>query len=70
MWLNFVLFSVIFADSWVDVAYHLAVIIGVTILVPTHLVQPLELVWRSGGRLNKKDGLTTYGNSHVKDKTF
>ena len=23
----------------------------------------------SGGRLNKKDGLTGYGNSHVKDKT-
>ena len=22
-----------------------------------------------GGRLNKKDGLTSYGNSHVKDKT-
>ena len=22
-----------------------------------------------GGRLNKKDGLTTYGDSHVKDKT-
>ena len=29
-------------------------------------------VWdllRSGGRLNKKDGLTRYGDSHVKDKT-
>ena len=24
---------------------------------------------RDGGRLNKKDGLTRYGNSHVKDKT-
>ena len=23
----------------------------------------------SGGRLNKKDGLTMYGDSHVKDKT-
>ena len=23
----------------------------------------------SGGRLNKKDGLTRYGNSYVKDKT-
>ena len=22
-----------------------------------------------GGRLNKKDGLARYGNSHVKDKT-
>ena len=27
------------------------------------------LYWYSGGRLNKKDGLTRYGNSHVKDKT-
>ena len=26
-------------------------------------------IWRAGGRLNKKDGLTRYGNSHVKDKT-
>ena len=24
---------------------------------------------RPGGRLNKKDGLTKYGDSHVKDKT-
>ena len=24
---------------------------------------------QGGGRLNKKDGLTRYGNSHVKDKT-
>ena len=23
----------------------------------------------SGGRLNEKDGLTRYGDSHVKDKT-
>ena len=29
----------------------------------------LVFVWWSGGRLNKKDGLTRYGNSHVKDKT-
>ena len=28
------------------------------------------LYWKeSGGRLNKKDGLTRYGDSHVKDKT-
>ena len=26
-------------------------------------------VLQSGGRLNKKDGLTGYGDSHVKDKT-
>ena len=26
-------------------------------------------LYAPGGRLNKKDGLTRYGNSHVKDKT-
>ena len=33
--------------------------------------QPIDLVLleHSGGRLNKKDGLTGYGDSHVKDKT-
>ena len=29
----------------------------------------LHGAFESGGRLNKKDGLTRYGNSHVKDKT-
>ena len=40
------------------------------------LVQPKYLQYSpetvhqiSGGRLNKKDGLTRYGDSHVKDKT-
>ena len=28
-----------------------------------------ELTKIPGGRLNKKDGLTRYGDSHVKDKT-
>ena len=28
-----------------------------------------SLIRLSGGRLNKKDGLTRYGDSHVKDKT-
>ena len=32
---------------------------------PTHMASNVE----PGGRLNKKDGLTRYGNSHVKDKT-
>ena len=35
---------------------------------------PSRRLWRHrngnpGGRLNKKDGLTRYGDSHVKDKT-
>ena len=29
----------------------------------------LKLPKGPGGRLNKKDGLTRYGDSHVKDKT-
>ena len=29
----------------------------------------IKVYQNSGGRLNKKDGLTRYGNSHVKDKT-
>ena len=32
------------------------------------MVQAMDL-WEAGGRLNKKDGLTRYGDSHVKDKT-
>ena len=27
------------------------------------------MIGSAGGRLNKKDGLTRYGDSHVKDKT-
>ena len=29
----------------------------------------IVLEYLPGGRLNKKDGLTRYGDSHVKDKT-
>ena len=31
--------------------------------------QLTRIAWLPGGRLNKKDGLTRYGDSHVKDKT-
>ena len=31
--------------------------------------QSCEEMCVPGGRLNKKDGLTRYGDSHVKDKT-
>ena len=36
-----------------------------------HLPGILCTSWNmfSGGRLNKKDGLTRYGDSHVNDKT-
>ena len=33
------------------------------------VVVALALGYFPGGRLNKKDGLTRYGDSHVKDKT-
>ena len=32
-------------------------------------VMLLFILYPAGGRLNKKDGLTRYGDSHVKDKT-
>ena len=32
-------------------------------------MQNISILRISGGRLNKKDGLTGYGDSHVKDKT-
>ena len=35
----------------------------------TGLGWTLYVVMGPGGRLNKKDGLTRYGDSHVKDKT-
>ena len=34
-----------------------------------HQISGVNILCESGGRLNKKDGLTRYGNSHVKDKT-
>ena len=36
---------------------------------PTLLLVHNSKTHMSGGRLNKKDGLTRYGDSHVKDKT-
>ena len=36
-----------------------------TVTVISTLAQVMEQV--PGGRLNKKDGFTRYGNSHVKD---
>ena len=36
---------------------------------PTNIVEDSHEFAQTGGRLNKKDGLTRYGDSHVKDKT-
>ena len=36
----------------------------------TNMCNAIDIMISSpGGRLNKKDGLTRYGDSHVKDKT-
>ena len=37
--------------------------------VQIYIALTLKAIIGSGGRLNKKDGLTRYGDSHVKDKT-
>ena len=33
------------------------------------IIPYITVTTEPGGRLNKKDGLTRYGDSHVKDKT-
>ena len=38
-------------------------------LLITDAVYKINRTAPPGGRLNKKDGLTRYGDSHVKDKT-
>ena len=48
----------IFHDIW-DIRMMLAVI----------KMKTLVIFKDTGGRLNKKDGLTRYGDFHVKDKT-
>ena len=35
----------------------------------TEIDRVIKGFYCTGGRLNKKDGLTRYGDSHVKDKT-
>ena len=42
--------------------YYGGISIFLIYIIPTQMLKP-------GGRLNKKDVLTRYGNSHVKDKT-
>ena len=49
-----------------DTVYFFFVLVTVRLLLNDKRSPNLRKV---GGRLNKKDGLTRYGNSHVKDKT-
>ena len=57
-WICFVTYSIL-KNEWIAV---LLILPGAWFLLAQKHI-------RSGGRLNKKDGLTRYGNSHVKDKT-
>ena len=47
-----------------------AILFGLNVL-SDEVITPLSSSWIGdpGGRLNKKDGLTRYGDSHVKHKT-
>ena len=49
-----------------DTVYFVFVLVTVRLLLNDKRSPNLR---EAGGRLNKKDGLTRYGNSHVKDKT-
>ena len=42
--------------------------LGLNVLRENFYIHKVKIM-PSGSRLNKKDGLTRYGNSHVKDKT-
>ena len=47
---------------------HTPVYDSLSFISLTQVASP-DQTQQSGGRLNKKDGLTRYGDSHVKDKT-
>ena len=51
-------------DDWIEYFMNLRACVHVCLCVCD-----CSKMWYPGGRLNKKDGLTRYGNSHVKDKT-
>ena len=55
---------------WREASWSYLVRLGDTDFVAdNHLVITIDCSKGPGGRLNKKDGLTRYGDSHVKDKT-
>ena len=55
----------------VDCIVHLCIYGHIQQFNPLYLpsILYIGILETPGGRLNKKDGLTRYGNSHVKDKT-
>ena len=59
-------YAYLYVHAHVHVHVHVHVHLHVYVYV---MLQSFSPMYRPGGRLNKKDGLTRYGNSHVKDKT-
>ena len=54
--------------SCYDYTKCIVLIVKNTLYIP-HIAGLMQKDITPGGRLNKKDGLTRYGDSHVKDKT-
>ena len=58
------------ADRWYSLLiYYCEMTLLLMPLIAPVIQQRFIYFTTPGGRLNKKDGLTRYGNSHVKDKT-
>ena len=52
-----------------ELCFYLTAAMATGVLLPKPASVYDVFAWASGGRLNKKDGLTRYGDSHAKDKT-
>ena len=57
------------ASHWLRLLVLLGQLMALISMYHVPLPKWAQHVWHSGSRLNKKDGLTRYGDSHVKDKT-
>ena len=55
--------------NYLDLAYDNAIYVILYVLTYLIYIALYSISLTAGGRLNKKDGLTRYGDSHVKDKT-
>ena len=55
--------------KWYTIGLCGALLCGFMTFCDTNIKHEPQRALTSGGRLNKKDGLTRYGDSHVKDKT-
>ena len=63
-------FFVFFSWNWLRPVDCVLSLLSVHAMGHDYLAVQIGIVWVTpGGGLNKKDGLTRYGDSHVKDKT-